>query len=49
MATLIVPDQDVPLGPMQPTDGIAVRRSGNAYEARLIPGGAADPPIPPPG
>jgi hypothetical protein len=49
MATLIMPDQEVPLGPMQPTDGIAVCRSGNAYEARLIPGGAAAPPVPPPG
>jgi hypothetical protein len=49
MATLIMPDQDVLLGPMQPTDGIAVRRSGDAYEARLIPGGAAGPPIPPAG
>jgi hypothetical protein len=48
IATLIMPDQDVPLGPMQPTDGIAVRRSGNAYEARLIPGGAPSP-MPPPG
>jgi hypothetical protein len=48
-ATLIMPDQDVPLGRMMPTDGIAVRRNGNAYEARLIPGGAAMPPMPPPG
>ena len=45
-ATLIMPDQEVLLGPMQPTDGIAVRRGGDAYEARLIPGGVAIPPIP---
>ena len=48
MATLIMPDQDVPIGPMMPTDGLAVRRNGNAYEARLIPGGAVTPPMPPP-
>jgi hypothetical protein len=44
LATLIMPDQDVPLGPLRPTDGIAVRRSGNGYEARLVPGGAT--PVP---
>ncbi|HWZ40457.1 MAG TPA: hypothetical protein VNY08_19365 [Bradyrhizobium sp.] len=48
-ATLIMPDGDVPLGPMMPTDGLAVRRNGNAYEARLIPGGATMPPMPAPG
>ncbi len=48
-ATLIMPDQEILLGPMLPTDGIAVRRVGNAYEARLIPGGIAIPPAGPPG
>jgi hypothetical protein len=48
-ATLIMPDQDVPLGRMLPADGLTVRRNGNAYEARLIPGGAAIPPMPAPG
>ena len=48
-ATLIMPDQDLPLGRMLPTDGLAVRRNGNAYEARLVPGGAAMPPMPGPG
>jgi hypothetical protein len=45
IATLIMPDEDVPLGPMKPTDGISVRRnaaSGPArYEVTLIPGGTA--------
>jgi len=48
-ATLIMPDQEILLGPMLPTDGIAVRRVGNAYEVRLIPGGIAIPPAGPPG
>src|SRR5215475_1746836 len=47
MATLIMPDQEVPIGLMMPTDGLAVRRNGNAYEARLVPGGAVMPPMPP--
>jgi hypothetical protein len=34
---------------MMPTDGVAVRRNGNAYEARLIPGGATMPSMPAPG
>jgi hypothetical protein len=37
-ATLIMPDQDVPLGPMKPTDGFSVRRvlgpNGPTYEVR---------------
>jgi hypothetical protein len=45
IATLIMPDQDVPIGPMKPTDGISVRRNfapGFAkYEATLIPGDTA--------
>ncbi len=48
-ATLIMPEQEVFLGPMLPTDGIAVRRTGNGYEARLIPGGIAVPPMGTPG
>jgi hypothetical protein len=35
-ATLIMPDQDVPLGPMKPTDGFSVRQvlgaGGMKYE-----------------
>jgi hypothetical protein len=34
---------------MIPTDGLAVRRNGNVYEARLILGVAAKPPMPAPG
>jgi hypothetical protein len=45
MATLIMPDKDVPLGPMQPADRISVRRNfapGFAsYEVTLVPGGPA--------
>src|SRR5665647_396760 len=43
IATLIMPDQDVPLGPMKQTDRISVRRNFvlGTYEATLIPGGAA--------
>ena len=44
-----MPDQDVPIGPMNATDGLAVRRNGNAYEVRLIPAAAGAPPMPPPG
>jgi hypothetical protein len=44
IATLIMPDQDVLIGPMNATDGLAVRRNGNAYEVRTIPGGAVFPP-----
>ena len=29
-ATLIMPDQDVPLGPMKPTDGFSVRQTFGA-------------------
>jgi hypothetical protein len=49
MATLIMPDQDVPIGPMNATDGLAVRRNGNAYEVRLIPAAMGGPPAQPPG
>ena len=38
-ATLILPDQDIPLGPLMETDRIAVRKVGNSYEAKVIPGG----------
>lgn len=44
VATLIMPDQDVPIGPMNATDGLAVRRSGNGYEVRVIPAAAGGPP-----
>jgi hypothetical protein len=38
-ATLIMPDQDMPLGLMKPTDVISVRRSGaSGYEVKLVPG-----------
>lgn len=44
-ATLIMPDQDLPLGPMKPTDGLLVRKNAVAgrvtYEATLIPGAVA--------
>ena len=47
MATLIMPDQDVPLGPMKPTDGLSVRRKlgagAGAYEVALIPDAHAPP------
>jgi hypothetical protein len=48
-ATLILPDQDVPIGPMNPTDGLAVRRNGSAYDVRVIPGGGAGAAMPSPG
>ncbi|HKS20668.1 MAG TPA: hypothetical protein VJS63_15810 [Bradyrhizobium sp.] len=43
VATLILPDQEILLGPMKPTDKISLRRTqGSAkYEATLIPGGEA--------
>ena len=43
IATLIMPDQDVPLGPMKQTDRISVHRNFalGTYEATLIPGGTA--------
>jgi hypothetical protein len=45
IATLIMPDDTVPLGAMKPTDILVVRTNstpGSAkYEATLIPGGAA--------
>lgn len=34
--TLILPDRDVLLGQFKPTDRLAVRRSGNGYEAKVI-------------
>ena len=37
--TLVLPDQDIPLGPLMETDRIAVRKVGNSYEAKVIPGG----------
>lgn len=44
-ATLIMPDETVPLGPMKPTDRLVVRASstpgGPKYEAKLIPGAGA--------
>jgi hypothetical protein len=40
-ATLILPDQDIPLGPLMETDRIAVRKAGNSYEATVIRGGAS--------
>jgi len=47
VATVIMPDRDVPLGAMKPTDGISVRRnlaSGSAaYEVTVIPGAAGLP------
>jgi hypothetical protein len=39
-ATLVLPDQDIPLGPLKVLDRIAVRKIGNAYEATIIPGAA---------
>jgi hypothetical protein len=40
-ATLIMPDQDVPLGPMKPTDGFSVRQTfgagGMKYEVTRTP------------
>jgi hypothetical protein len=36
---LVLPDQEIPLGPLRENDGIAVRKIGNGYEARVIPGG----------
>jgi len=45
IATLIMPDETVPLGPMKPTDRLVLRRSSSPgaskYEATLIPGGVA--------
>jgi hypothetical protein len=38
-ATLILPDQDIPLGPLMETDRIAVRKAGNGYEAMVVRGG----------
>jgi hypothetical protein len=42
MATLIMPDDTVPLGPMKPTDRLTVRQNFAAgaakYEATLTPG-----------
>jgi hypothetical protein len=42
IATLIMPDDTVPLGPMKPTDQLTVRRNVGAgaakYEATLTPG-----------
>ncbi len=48
VATLIMPDQDVPLGPMNPADGFSVRQTlgpgGMSYEvtrgrpASVLPG-----------
>jgi hypothetical protein len=41
MATLIMPNQDLPLGPMKPTDSISLRKNvaqgAVTYEATLIP------------
>jgi len=45
VATLIMPDQDVPIGPMNATDSLAVRRNGNAYEVRRIPTSLGGPPV----
>jgi hypothetical protein len=36
-ATLVLPDQDVPLGKMKYQDRISVRKVGNTYEATVIP------------
>jgi hypothetical protein len=36
-ATLVLPDQDVPLGQMEYQDRISVRKVGNTYEATVIP------------
>jgi hypothetical protein len=36
-ATLVLPDQDVPLGRMKYQDRISVRKVGNTYEATVIP------------
>jgi hypothetical protein len=45
IATLIMPDQDVPIGPMKPSDGLMVRRNlGGGYDVALVPGGVAPPP-----
>ena len=45
IATLIMPDEAVLLGPMKPTDRLAVRPNSTPglakYEVTLIPGGAA--------
>jgi hypothetical protein len=47
-ATLIMPDQDVPLGPMKPTDGFSVRQTfgagGMRYE--VTRGGRQEGPLP---
>jgi len=46
-ATLIMPDQDLPLGRLQPTDRLSVlsRSGGGApYEVTILPGAAAGPP-----
>jgi hypothetical protein len=49
-ATLVMPDQDIAIGPMKPTDGLAVRRNlGGGYEVALVPGGVAPPPPEAPG
>jgi hypothetical protein len=39
-AILILPDQDILLGPLMETDRIAVRKVGNSYEAKVVRGGA---------
>lgn len=46
VATLILPDQEILLGPMKPTDTISIRKMPGAakYEATLIPGEAAGSP-----
>lgn len=46
-ATLIMPDQDIPIGPLQPADRLSVlsKSGGGApYEVTILSGGAASPP-----